>query len=213
MDLLIYLKEQKGYLEVLYLVSAPLMLLGVIVAWLQLILLRRDLRAKYKRDSIKEVFKSLKGFALLTNLSLSLENSLDDEGLWKKAPPIKGLDASCFPVGCGWFIRYTNSASANIAIDFFNELEMLSQKILSGIADEHYAYKIQGSFFIGLVEKHRAELAALRQTNEDDGYGSIVELYTMWKHRQIREIEFKKVKAQIKKILQMPKGKRTKIIN
>lgn len=212
MELLDFLEAHKAQLEVIYLLSAPLMLVGVVVAWFQLMLLRRDLKAKYRRDSIKEVFKSLKTVSQIVNASLALENSLQKDGLWEKTPKVQGFDFSCFSVDCEWRHSFLRSESANVAIDLFNELEMLAQRILSGITDERYAYTTQGVFFLKLVDKHRAELAAHRISEQAEFFEAIVELYKMWSHRREREIEFSNLRQQFKKFLSMPRDKGKKII-
>lgn len=213
MELFVFLEKHRAQLEVLYFAVGPLMLVGVIVAWLQLILLRKDLKAKYRRDSIKEVFRSLERFTNIMDMSLALEESLEEDGLWKKSPKIEGFHFSDFPRDCDWVRRFLDSKSCNISIDLLNDVELLSQRILSGIADERYAYKIQGNFFINLVDKHRAEIAAHRTTGQEENYKDTVELYEIWMHRRKRKEVFAKLQAEIKGFLLMPRDKGKKIIS
>ena len=205
--------RHKDELEVIYYFSGSLMLLGVAVGWLQLYYIRRDLKAKYRRDSIREVFNSLEGFAQASDMSYELDILLDNDGLFDDRPDINGFNYSDFPEGCSWLKRFENSAASyDYAVDFLNFVEPMSQRILSGLADERYAYRIEGSFFLNLINKQRTVIAAHRALGHEDTFKDSIELYELWRNRRAREEARAKLLSEIRIFLRMPKDKVRKTI-
>lgn len=208
-----YLVSHRAELEVIYFISGPLMFLGVVVAWVQLYYIKRDINSKYKRDSIREVFTSCEGLGKANDMSYELSSMLDEEGLLSGCPEIKGFDYSDFEPGCAWLKQFEeNKRCYNKSIDFINIIEPISQRILSGLADEKYAYKIEASFFLKIIEEQRAVIAAHRSLDSEDAFKESLELYTLWKNRRKREEARAKLVAEIKDFLRLPKDKATKVI-
>jgi len=208
-----WLMQYRNELEVIYFLSGPLMFLGVVIAWLQLMSIRRNIRVKNKREAIREVFETLKDFGKATDIKYELDCKLDGAGLLSNMPKISGFNYSDLPPNCAWSESYReNSDCYNLGIDLINFIEPVAQRILSGLADEKYAYKVEGYYFFGLLENNKAIIACHREKGHEDAFKDSIELYDLWKARKAKDDARAELYTKLRSFLKMPRDRGRKTI-
>ncbi|USH01083.1 hypothetical protein K6Q96_09025 [Grimontia kaedaensis] len=176
-----YLIENRQYLEILYFISGPLTLIGVAIALIQLYLFKRDLNTKYRRESMQltlEMFhpKSLR----LSELSRKMDDAFELEEI--EIPNIEVKEFLYESIqNEPWTKKFQDSIEAyNASIDYLCEVDHIAQVVLSGLADEEFAFKCQGSYFVEVVNEAKPMILAIRNSDNSEVFRDTIDLYNLW---------------------------------
>ena len=202
-----YLISNKATVEIIYLLSAPIMLIGLLIGLFQLYLIKKDFEVKYKREAIRDTLNIFQNkINTLENLWVELGTATVEEELKAYTNTIVGFSIDSFSKNDKWLIDFKNTfLTYNKSVDLLNELEQLAQFIQSGLADEKLAYSLQGQYFVKSVDRLKHYIAAHRDSEHMQSYSEIISLYTKWS----RIIEHEKLmvlhKETAEKIDKIPK--------
>jgi hypothetical protein len=179
------LVEYRNFLEVVYFISGPLMLVGVVAACFQLRVLRKDLEVKYKREAIREtllVFDNKVPRIEELKETLWLAEHDDELGDYISNGCVS-FEFSSLDRSQGWVEDFAAaSRSVHCSIDLLNEIDGLALSILSGLSDEDYAYRSEGLYFLTLASTFSHYVAWHR--SDEPYYEAVVELYNRWSARK-----------------------------
>ena len=209
-----FLIENKDYIEVIYFLSGPLLLIGLLITLWQIILFKKDSYIRYQRESLKETLAIFdRKIALVESLKVKLWKAEEDESV----PDLDKSYVENFEIvesedSEAWIDAINNSEMVyNYSIDLLNELDTLAQFIVSGLANAEFAYKNNASYFIQVVNdfEHYIGLHTINEESKD-AYQSVIELYQRWYARKKKEkllLQHKQASEEIKKIIIPPEIK------
>lgn len=206
-----YLISNRPIIEIFYLLSGPLALIGIGVGLFQVYILKRELHLKYRRESIKETLMAFERIApLIDQKYLDLANAHVERSIPVYDKELDTFDYDGFPDNCAWLAQVENdNFFADISIALLNHIESLAQIVLSGLVDEDFAYETNGFYFINLVEDLRVYIAANRDGKNRFAYSSTIRLYDRWSVRNKNE---GLLQQHIKLTAELGKIPKTKII-
>lgn len=182
-----FIVEYRPYVEFFYLLSGPLMFIGVIVAIVQLYFHRRESKIRFNRETITASMNILN-----TKLKAihSATNELEELDSYHKVPffegEIRGFskdNVTCTNECFTKFYDEDNKDHRSGVINVINELEALSQYILSGILNEELCYKLEGSHLLSFIEDYKHFIASERESDEDEFCEHLIKLYDLWSHK------------------------------
>lgn len=211
-----FIDQYRPYVEFLYLLSGPLMLIGVIVAIIQLYFHRRESKIRFERETINSSINILDfKFKAIHNANDELEK-LDS---YNEVPffegEVKGLNKASVTCTNDFFTKYyddDNHDHKTGVINVLNELETLSQYILSGVLDEELCYKLEGSHFLHYVEDYKHFIACERVIEEDECYAHLVKLYKLWSDKATHDNATKAHQKALHDVKQSKRPEPLKII-
>lgn len=208
-----FIVEYRPYVEFFYLLSGPLMLIGVIVAIFQLYFHRKESKIRFNRETISASMNILN-----TKLKAiySAVDELEKLDSYQEVPffegDIRGFNKDNVTCTNECFTKYNdedNHDHKSGVINVINELETLSQYILSGILNEELCYKLEGSHILSFIEDYKHFIALERESDEDEFYQHLIKLYDLWFHKANHD---KATKAHEKATEAIKKSKRPKAL-
>ena len=180
-----YLLQHKAIIEILYLLSGPIMIIGVFIAIIQLRIIKNDISTKYKRESIKETLYIFENkIQKIESLRTILGDAENKEEIEETPPFCNSFSQTDFPENDPWLEKFIASYETyNAAIDVMNEVELMVHYITSGIADEDLAFSLQGKYLIKTINNLRCYISALRHEDNKGLYEQVICLYDKWSSR------------------------------
>ena len=211
-----FIAQYKPLVEFLYLLSGPLMLLGLLIAILQLIFYRREAKDRFERETIINSMNILHSKLKDICKHISELKNLDS---YHDVPEFEGEIKSLHRAG----INCTNECLAkyndddnyeyyNIICDILNELETLSQYVLSGITNEELCYKLEGANYLEIVEDYKPFLAFEIEKEDDVFYENLKTLYQLWSEKRSHDITFNEHKKLSSNLKSFKRPKSLKVV-
>jgi hypothetical protein len=181
-----YLIQHKNVIEIFYLLSGPLMLIALFIGLVQLQIVRKDIAAKYKRECLNTTLSIFdKKIPKIIDLEKEYYEIALTEVQSNFTHKMRTFDFNELPKGDKWVTEFLESENTfNTAIDLLNEIELLARVILSGMADEDFAYKAENTFYIELIERFKPHITVLRDIDHPNLYDVTIELYDRWINRR-----------------------------
>ncbi|MFZ6820043.1 DUF4760 domain-containing protein [Undibacterium sp. Ji22W] len=202
-----YLIQHKNQIEILYLLSGPIMLVTLLIGLAQLWLVRKDIAAKYKRECLNTTLNIFdQKIPKIVELQRKLYEIEDEGNVSDFNYEMKTFNFRDLPDGNTWITEFQSSPKMrHAAINLLNEIELLARVILSGMADEDFAYKAENVFYIETVSQFKSHIAFFRDPAHPNTYEVIIELYERWsKRRKIDDVE-QKIKQSVDELSTVPK--------
>lgn len=204
-----FIEQYRPYVEFLYLLSGPLMFVGVIVAIIQLYTHRKETKVIFERETISSSLNildtKLKG---IYSACEELEKLESYQHIPVFEGEVRGLDKTKVTCTNDCLIKFYHE-------DYFdhlcgvtvilNELETLSQYILSGILNEELCYKLEGNHFLQYIEDYKPFIACERNSEEDPFCENLVKLYDLWSSKAAHD---KAIRIHQRSLQEINKSKR-----
>jgi hypothetical protein len=183
-----FIVEYRALAEFIYFVSNSFLAIGLFIAISQLKQLKKEASVRISRESTSITLSLLE--RKLKEIE-SAKDSVYSQDFWSEMPDFEGEIKGYFRSGvCAqndWLtsLESDDAHSFVCAIsDYLNELETLSQYILSGLVDEELSFKLQGPYIVKCIKEFEPYVAAYRDSEEDPLFEYIVKLYVKWSQMQ-----------------------------
>lgn len=191
-----FFTEYRPLFEFIYFLSGPLMLVGIIVAIIQLMAYREETKNRFERETVVNSINILD--SKLRSI-FKLTGDLYDFEKFQNIPEYTG-DVSSFHklgVDCASeclieFDKIDNADSYNAVIKLLNEMDTFSQYVCSGIVNEELCYRLEHSAFLSYVNSFKHYIAFLRESDNDASFKSLVDLYNLWSEKSSHDIAAKR---------------------
>ncbi|MEK3729683.1 hypothetical protein [Lysinibacillus sp. FSL W8-0953] len=204
----------KEVLENLYYIASIGLFAGIIVAGIQLKIMKADIQAKNKRASVEKSIEYLNWFATefipqceeyqsklsgkrvtiypdIKNRTFSFNNEIH-----LKKPNV--VESIKHKKSCG-------------AVTLNNQLEFFSAAMMSGLADEELAFNPLADAFCQFVELNYDVYCESRKDSRETLFTHTIELYIMWKDR-IESLHLQKEKQEIEEKMSKIQPKSIKVL-
>ncbi|WP_411066888.1 hypothetical protein [Vibrio alginolyticus] len=212
----VFIQEYKDLAEFIYFLTGPLMLVGVIVAIVQLYFYNRDMKIRIERESLQLSLATLeRKFTEIDTAQAEAFECEADAEIPSFEGDVKGFSRELIECENDWLEKMEEEDSAEFAYSMMlclNHLETLSQYILSGICDERQCFELEGALFLSYVDGLKEFIAYFRTDDNPKLYENIVKLYGMWSLK-VNEEQLIKQKLNIDKQLRKSQAyKQIKVI-
>ncbi|GFM80324.1 hypothetical protein PSCICN_10160 [Pseudomonas cichorii] len=179
-----FIEKYKDLAEFIYYLSGPLILLGLIIALLQLKAFKNESSIRFKRETIATTLTILeqKLDQIEDSYNACFEDELAEEMPEAKHPKL-GFSKNSSQFDQDWLDWYTHDDQVvffNRVTDTLNAIETLSQYIFSGITDEELCYKLDHIRAMHYIEVTREYWAESRAEDDSHLYEGIYSLYILW---------------------------------
>lgn len=192
----------KNIIELLYYIAGIGLFGTLIVAVVQLKVLKKDLHDRNKRAAVEKSLELLNFFASeLVPLINKYINRVNTE--IKNPKNVKHLMNDEFSLNIEEIADKEILSEAIIRgtfgnMDILNHLEFFSVAMLNGVADEGIVFTPVGKLFCECVEREYITIAGLR-SNGKAPFNNLVELYTKWHNKlELEKLELEKLKTEEK---------------
>jgi hypothetical protein len=173
----------RPYLEAAYFVAGVILAAGLIAAFVQIVLLKRDIRTRNERaakeKAIEAASRYLVDYVRLETVRFSKQL---DQKLQSYTGPIGDFSRSS--------VQYSEKTAQRAllpnGLETLNELEAISAYFTSGVADEAMGFTIIGRTFCSTIEHNYDIISTLRGDEGPFYYENIVLLYRLWRPRLTR---------------------------
>lgn len=179
-----FIERYRPIAEFIYFVSGPLVLIGVIATFLQLLAFKKDSITRFKRETIITTMDILE--RKLVQISEHYGDAFSYPSYPESPQPnveITGHSSKHNTFNPDWIAWYTHEDN----LDFYNnisntlnDLESLAQYIYSGVTDEEMCFKLEHTSVIYYINELLPYIVQSRSDDEDHMYENIVRLHKEW---------------------------------
>ena len=185
----------KPWLEGAYFISNIILVIGLWFAYTQMKLAYAQMKSAQDEDSLRskrlamersiEMNKYMVDVLLMSNATYTAKHGKFKTEIWdfEIRSPVANYKVS--------------SHKLNDGAQLLNELEHFSVYMISGIADEEFAFKNNGLCFCESVQDVYDVLVILRHERQEDLFSDVIELYKMWSAR-LEKLRLTKKSVQLK---------------
>lgn len=178
-------------IEMLYYISGPILAIGVIFAYKQLVLVKNDIKTKNQRSAVEKSVEYMDWYANVfipehEDFKKKLRNQKDVklnynfEGDNFKFPEPLTVDRTSLN-RC--IVVKSDAGFVSLA----NQLEFFSYVMTNGLADEEQVFLPIGELFVDFMNQNQELYCQLRDNDNDNKFSYSVKLYKLWNNRIERE--------------------------
>jgi hypothetical protein len=173
----------RPYLELAYFAAGVLLLIGLVITFFQLTLIKNDIGLRNERAAKEHAIEAaIRYLNLYVPLCDANTRDLLEKKIASYSGPIGDFSFASNPKSmlAGTITRMATSSSFHLAL---NELESISAYFTTGVADERTGFLIIGRTFCGTVEAWYDVIAGCRREKAHPYWHNIVQLYQTWRPR------------------------------
>lgn len=173
----------RPYLEALYFLASIGLVIGVLISFRQLSLIKRDIEYRSARTMSE---KALEAIECYSSKFVPLSGVFYDD--WKSYGTITAYEG---PIGSFWCEsvpqKHLENSKKRYKLDSWlpalNQLDFICAIFVTGVADEKVGFKYLGRSLCFWVERNYDLVALSRREKAFPHWQSIVELYALWRPR------------------------------
>jgi hypothetical protein len=177
-----FLVSIRPYLESAYFIAGMLLVFGVIIAFRQIALIKRDIRIRNERAAKEHAIHACSRYLS----ELVAKTSIADRDLDKaKVGHYDGTigDFSIHSISKENLLASRKRMVTLSILHVLNELEAISAYFTTGVADERTGFQIIGRSYCRTVEAYYDVISLCRSELAHPYWHNIVQLYSTWRPR------------------------------
>jgi hypothetical protein len=176
------LLSTRPYLELAYFLAGVLLLVGLLITFYQLTLIKHDISLRNERAAkeraIEAVTRYLSDYVPKSN---KVYHAQKEQGLHLYSGPVGDFSFESIPKPL--VSRALKRGENTVYLPALNELEAISAYFTTGVADEQTGFQIIGRSFCASAEQ-LYDIIALCRTDKANAYwNNIVRLHQIWRPR------------------------------
>lgn len=192
-----FISYVRPVIELIYFITSSLLIVGLGLAYRQLILIKSDMYIKNKRASAEKAIEAgERYFCEYIPLTTQVYTDRLAEKIVGYSGDIGDFTTSSVPTE--QLEKSEKRYSLDSWLPALNRLEAIAAYFTTGVADESVGFSIFGRTFCSSVESDYDMIALSRKSGTNDYWENIVILYNLWRPR-LSKAELEQAKSEMEK--------------